>query len=267
MAGSLAGKCAVITGSIGGIGLGYAKVLAKEGCAIMLNGLGEAEEIEKTRAALEAEFSVQVLYNGADLRNQDEVIGMIGDADDRLGKVDILVNNAGMQHRAFVEDFPIDTWHQMFAVNVTAAFLAIRTVLPQMKARNWGRIVNTASVNAHVGTPELSCYTATKHAILGLTKVVAIETVETGITCNAICPGSVRSNLSEHRIDTFAAQRGLPKEEAVDAFVESKMPYHQPMKRFITVEEVAAALGYLCSEAGAAVRGASMMVDGGWTAR
>jgi 3-hydroxybutyrate dehydrogenase len=267
MAGSLSGKSALITGSTSGIGLAYARVLAKEGCDIMLNGFGDAAQIEATRAGLESEFGIRTFYNGADLRNQDEVIAMVGDADARLGKVDILVNNAGMQHRAPVDQFPIDIWHQMLSVNVTAAFLAIRTVLPQMKARDWGRIVNTASVNAHVGTPELSCYTASKHAILGLTKVVAIETIDTGITCNAICPGSVRTNLSEHRIDTFAKQRGVPKEEAVDAFVESKMPYHQPMKRFITEEEVAAALGYLCSEAGAAVRGTSIMVDGGWTAR
>lgn len=267
MAGSLAGKGAVITGSIGGIGLAYAKVLAKEGCAVMLNGLGEASQIEKTRADLESEFSVPVFYNGADLRDQDQVVAMIGDASDRLGTVDILVNNAGMQHRQRVEEFPIDTWNQMLAVNVTAAFLAIRTALPQMRERNWGRIVNTASVNGHVGTPELCAYTASKHAILGLTKVVAIETAETGVTCNAICPGAVRTNLSEHRIDAFAQRQGVSKDEALDAFIESKMPYHQPLKRYITAEEVAGALGYLCSDAGAAVRGASMMVDGGWTAR
>ena len=248
MGASLAGKCALITGSVGGIGLGYAA-------------------IEKTRAALEAEFGVPVFYNGADLRNESEVIAMVGDADARMGKVDILVNNAGMQHRAPVEDFPIDTWHQMFAVNVTAAFLAIRTVLPQMKARNWGRIVNTASINGHVASPETSAYTASKHAIMGLTKVVALETVETGITCNAICPGSVRTDLSEHRIAAFAQRQGATKEEALDAYIENKLPYHQPMKRFITVEEVAAALGYLCSEAGDAVRGTSMIIDGGWTAR
>jgi len=184
-----------------------------------------------------------------------------------MGKVDILINNAGMQHRALTEDFSVDAWNDMLAVNLSAPFHATRAVLPQMKARDWGRIINTASTNALVASPTVVGYTATKHGLLGMTKVVALETIETGVTCNAICPGTVRTNLSEHRIDEFAAARGVPKEAALDDYIAQKQPYHQPMGRFITVEEVAAAAVYLCSDAGAAVRGAAFTVDGGWTAR
>jgi 3-hydroxybutyrate dehydrogenase len=267
MAGFLNGRTAVITGSTSGLGLGYARALAAEGCAIMLNGFGDAAEIEGLRAGLESEFGVAAFYNGADMSVADQVFDMIKDADRQLGKIDILINNAGMQHRAPTESFPIDVWQEMLAVNLTAPFLATQAVLPQMKARDWGRIINTASTNALVASPNVSGYTATKHGILGLTKVVALETIKTGVTCNAICPGTVRTNLSEHRIDAFAEQKGVSKEEALDDYIAQKQPYHQPMGRFITVEEIAAAAVYLCSDAGAAMRGAAFTVDGGWTAR
>jgi 3-hydroxybutyrate dehydrogenase len=267
MTGFLDGRTAVITGSTSGLGLGFARVLAAEGCAIMLNGFGEAAEIEALRSGLETEFGVAAHYNGADMREPAQVTAMIEDATARLGKVDILINNAGMQHRAPTEDFPVDAWDDMLAINLSAPFHATRAVLPQMKARDWGRIINTASTNALVASPGVVGYTATKHGILGMTKVVALETIETGVTCNAICPGTVRTNLSEHRIDAFAEQMGVPKEAALDDYLAQKQPYHQPMGRFITVEEIAAAAVYLCSDAGAAMRGAAFTVDGGWTAR
>lgn len=267
MAGFLDGRTAVITGSTSGLGLGFARALAGEGCAIMLNGFGEADAIETMRARLSAEFGVPVVYNAADMRHPDQINGMIEQADKDLGKVDILINNAGMQHRAPAEEFPTEIWDDMLAVNLSAPFHATRAVLPQMKARDWGRIINTASTNALVASPNVVGYTATKHGILGMTKAVALETIETGVTCNAICPGTVRTNLSEHRIDAFAKAQGVSKEDALDDYIAQKQPYHQPMGRFITVEEIAAAAVYLCSDAGAAMRGAAFTVDGGWTAR
>ena len=267
MPGFLDGRTALITGSTSGLGLGYARALAAEGCAIMLNGFGEAEAIEVTRTSLETDFDVTAYYNGADMRSPEQVTAMVDDATERLGKVDILINNAGMQHRAPAEDFPPEIWDDMLAVNLSAPFHATRTVLPQMKERDWGRIINTASTNALVASPNIVGYTATKHGILGMTKAVALETARTGITCNAICPGTVRTDLSEHRIDTYAAERGKPKEEVLEDYLLEKEPYHQPMSRFISIEEIAAAAVYLCSSAGAAMRGAAFTVDGGWTAR
>jgi 3-hydroxybutyrate dehydrogenase len=264
---TLKGRTALITGSTSGIGAAYARVLASEGAAIMLNGFGDPAEIEALRSAIADEHGVPVFYNGADMTNHDEIRNMVADATERLGKVDILINNAGLQHRSLVDDFPMDKWNALFAVNVTAPFVATQAVLPQMRARDWGRIINTASVNAFITSPGTSAYTATKHAIMGFTKSVSLETIETGITCNAICPGTVRTNMSEHRLDAFAAERGVSKEEALDAYIDKKLPYHQPMRRFITVEEIAAAAVYLCSDAGAAMRGAAFTIDGGWLAQ
>ena len=267
MGGFLDGKSAVITGSTSGIGLGYARALASEGCDILLNGFGDADEIEAARSAIEKDFDVKAGFDAADMRDPDEIRRMVATANAAFGKVDILINNAGMQHRAPVEEFPLDVWNDMFAVNVTSALLTTQLVLPQMKERDWGRIINTASVNSTITSPNTSGYTASKHAILGFTKAVALETVMTGVTCNAICPGTVRTNLSEHRIDAFAAERGNSKEDVIDEYLEQKMPYHQAFKRFITVEEIAAAAVYLCSDAGAAMRGAAFTIDGGWTIR
>ena len=263
----LTGRTALITGSTSGIGAAYARALANEGAAIMLNGFGDSADIETLRASIADEYGVTVLYNGADMTMPDEIRGMVADATDRLGKVDILINNAGLQHRAMVDDFPMDKWDALFADNVKAPFIATQAVLPQMRKRDWGRIINTASANAFITSPGTSAYTATKHAIMGFTKSVALETIETGITCNAICPGTVRTNMSEHRIDAFATERGVSKEESLDAYIDRKLPYHQPMRRFITVEEIAAGAVYLCSDAGAAMRGAAFTIDGGWTAR
>ena len=262
----LTGRTALITGSTSGIGAAYARALANEGAAIMLNGFGDSGEIEALRAGIADEYGVTILYNGADMTKPDEIREMVKDATDRLGKVDILINNAGLQHRDMVDDFPMEKWDALFDVNVKAPFIATQAVLPQMRERDWGRIINTASANAFITSPGTSAYTATKHAIMGFTKSVALETIETGITCNAICPGTVRTNMSEHRIEAFAAEKGVSKEEALDAYIDRKLPYHQPMRRFITVEEIAAGAVYLCSDAGAAMRGAAFTIDGGWTA-
>lgn len=263
----LAGRCALITGSTSGIGAGYARALAGEGADLMLNGFGDSSEIEALRAGLADEFGVKVFYNAADMIKPDEIRDMVRDATARLGKVDILVNNAGLQHRAPVLSFPEDKWDDLFAVNVRAPFIATKAVLPQMLERDWGRIINTASANAFITSPGTSAYTATKHAVLGFTKSVALETIETGVTCNAICPGTVRTNMSEHRIKEFAAANSVSTEDALEDYIDQKMPYHQPMRRFITVEEIAAAAVYLCSDAGAAMRGAAFTIDGGWTVR
>ncbi|MGY8960109.1 MAG: 3-hydroxybutyrate dehydrogenase [Alphaproteobacteria bacterium] len=263
----LTGRTALITGSTSGIGAAYAHALANEGADIMLNGFGDAAVVDALRAEIADAFGVTVLYNAADMTKPDEVRDMVGDATERLGKVDILINNAGMQHRAPVLSFPEEKWNDLFAVNVTAPFIATKAVLPQMIERDWGRVINTASANALITSPGTSAYTATKHAILGFTKSVALEMIETGVTCNAICPGTVRTNLSEHRIEEFAAAKGVSKEAALEDYIDQKLPYHQPMRRFITVEEIAAAAVYLCSDAGAAMRGSAFTIDGGWTAR
>jgi len=264
---TLKGRTALITGSTSGIGAAYARALAAEGAAIMINGFGNPADIEALRAAIADEYAVPVFYNGADMINHDEIRNMVADATERLGKVDILINNAGLQHRCLVDEFPMDKWNALFAVNVTAPFVATQAVLPQMRVRDWGRIINTASVNAFISSPGTSAYTATKHAVMGFTKSVALETIETGITCNAICPGTVRTNMSEHRIEAFAAERGATKEEVLDTYIDQKLPHHQPMRRFITAEEIAAAAVYLCSDAGAAMRGAAFTIDGGWLTR
>ena len=267
MSSFLEGKTAVITGSTSGIGLGYARALAAEGCSVLLNGFGDANQIEATRASLEADYRVIAIYHSADMRNPSDIKSMIDAGNEAFGKIDILINNAGMQYRSPIEEFPLRVWNEMFAINVTAAMLATQLVLPQMRERNWGRIINTASVNSQITSPNTSGYTASKHAILGLTKAVALETISTGVTCNAICPGAVRTNLSEHRIDEYANRIGGLKDDVLETYLDQKMPYHQPFKRFITIEEISAAAVYLCSEAAAAMRGASFTIDGGWTIR
>ena len=267
MGGFLEGKSAVITGSTSGIGLGYARALAGEGCSVLLNGFGDMKKIEATRTTIETEFCVGAIYHSANMLIPAEIKSMIDAANDAFGKIDILINNAGMQHRSPIEEFPLEVWNKMFAINVTSAMLATQLVLPQMRERDWGRIINTASVNSQVTTPNTSGYTASKHAVLGLTKSIALETIMTGVTCNAICPGTVRTNLSEHLIDDFAKKSGASKEDVLESYIDQKLPYHQAFRKFITIEEVSAAAVYLCSDAGAAMRGASFTIDGGWTIR
>ncbi len=255
-------KIAIVTGSTSGIGLGIATGLAKAGCNVMLNGFGDPDEIEKTRAELAEIHSVQVLYSGADMTKPDEIDAMIDQAKTELGGVDIIVNNAGIQHVAPVDEFPVEKWDAIIAINLTSAFHMIRLALPLMKQKSWGRIINIASAHGLIASPYKSAYVSAKHGMLGLTKTVALEVAEQGITCNAICPGYVLTPLVEGQIDDTAKARGIDRE----AVIRDVMLGEQPTKRFVTVEELAALTVFLCGEAGASITGTALPVDGGWTA-
>ena len=257
------GKCAVITGSTSGIGLGMAAALAAQGVHIMINGFGDAAEIEKTRAGLEKEYGVKVAYNGADISKPDQVQQLVQDAAARLGSVDILVNNAGIQFVSPVTEFPLDRWDAVIATNLSSAFYGIKYALPFMKAKGWGRVINTASVHGLVASAEKAAYVAAKHGVVGLTKVVALEMAGSGITCNAICPGWVLTPLVQKQIDAIAAEQKLDNKAATEKLLSAK----QPSKQFATPEEVGAMLVYLCSDAARQVTGASFTIDGAWTSQ
>ncbi len=259
----LEGKVAVVTGSTSGIGKGIAERLAAAGADVVLNGFGDAAEIETQRQAMESEFGVRVRYHAADVTKADEVAAMIAAANDQLGKVDILVNNAGIQHTARIEDFPLEKWNAVIATNLSAAFFATRAVLPQMYARDWGRIVNIASAHGLVASPEKAAYVAAKHGIVGLTKVTALESATTGVTCNAICPGWVLTPLVQAQIERRAEQKGSSVEDEAQALLCEK----QPSGQFVTVEQLGELAVFLCSEAAAQIRGQAMAMDGGWTAQ
>ena len=259
----LKGKVALVTGSTSGIGLGIARAYAKEGADIVLNGFGDRDAIEKERSGIEREFGVRVLYSGADMSKGAEVAAMIAEAQARLGAVDILVNNAGIQFVSPVEDFPVEKWNQIIAINLSGAFHAIRAALPGMKAKKWGRIVNTASAHALVASPFKAAYVSAKHGIAGLTKTIALETATFGITVNAICPGYVWTPLVEKQIPDTMAARGLPREQVInDVLLQA-----QPTKQFVTVEEVADLAVYLVSDSARSITGAIIPIDGGWTAQ
>ena len=259
----LAGKSAVVTGSTSGIGLGIARSLAAAGANLMLNGLGEAREIERLRVRLTAEFNVKVAFNGADISKPEQIRAMVASATRELGAVDILVNNAGIQHTAPIENFADDRWDAVIAINLSSNFHAIKAVLPQMKSRNWGRIINIASTHGLVASVEKAAYVAAKHGVLGLTKVVALETATSGVTCNAICPGWVLTPLVQKQIDDRAASEGIPLERAKVELLSEK----QPSGEFATPEQIGALAVFLCSEAAAQIRGAALPVDGGWLAQ
>jgi len=259
----LKGKSAVITGSTSGIGLAIARGLAAEGCNVMLNGFGEAAAIEETRAGLAREHGVEVAYNGADLSKPAEVAGLIEAAAGAHGGVDVLVNNAGVQFTSPIEDFPPEKWDAIIAINLSAAFHAIRHALPHMRKAGWGRIVNTASTHGLVASVEKSAYVAAKHGLVGLTKVVALETAGSGITCSAFCPGWTRTELIEPQIEARAKALGVSVEEGGRNLVLEK----QPSGQFVSVEQLAALVVFLCSDAAAQITGVAIPVDGGWTAQ
>jgi 3-hydroxybutyrate dehydrogenase len=257
------GKGAIVTGSTSGIGLGVARALAASGADILLNGFGDKADIEKLRAGIAKEYGVRVSFSGADMSKPADIAAMVAQATRELGRVDILVNNAGIQHTAPVEEFPPEKWDAVIAINLSAAFHAIRAALPQMKARNWGRIVNIASAHGLVASPHKAAYVAAKHGLLGLTKVVALETATGGITCNAICPGWVLTPLVQKQIDERAAKEGIPVEKARRELLAEK----QPSLEFATPEQIGGAVVFLCSEAAAQIRGVGLPLDGGWTAQ
>ena len=258
----LKGKTALVTPSTSGIGLGIATRLAAEGANIVLNGFGDAAQIEALRKDLAAKNGVQVVYDGADMTKPDAVAAMMKKAIDKFGAVDILVNNAGVQHVAPVDEFPVDKWDLIIALNLSSAFHTTRLALPAMKKRRWGRIVNIASAHALVASPFKSAYVSAKHGLAGFTKTVALEVAQQGITANAICPGYVRTPLVDKQIPDQAKAHGISEERVIREVILAP----QPTKEFVKVEEVAALAAYLCSDAAAAITGAMLSIDGGWTA-
>jgi 3-hydroxybutyrate dehydrogenase len=259
----LSGRVAVVTGSTSGIGLGIAQALAGAGADLMLNGFGEAGAIDRLRRDLGTRAGVRVGYSDADVSRPVEVAGLIERAEAELGPVDILVNNAGIQHIAPVHEFPVEEWDAILAINLSAAFHAIRAALASMLEHNWGRIINIASAHGLVASAHKAAYVAAKHGLVGLTKVVALETAKTGITCNAICPGWVLTPLVEKQIEQRATADGSSFESAKITLLGEKQPSHE----FVTTEQLGGLAVFLCSPAAAQIRGQALAVDGGWTAQ
>ena len=258
----LKGKTALVTGSTSGIGLGIARRFAAAGMNVVLNGFGDAKEIEALRDALAAEHGVEVLYDGADMTRPDTIEAMMARALDAFGAVDVLVNNAGIQHVAPIDEFPPEKWNAIIAVNLVSAFHTTRLALPLMKARRWGRVINVASAHALVASPFKSAYVAAKHGIAGLTKTVALEVAALGITVNAICPGYVLTPLVEKQIPDTARARGISEDEVV----KNVLLAAQPTKQFVTIDQVASLAAYLASDDAASINGTLVSIDGGWTA-
>jgi 3-hydroxybutyrate dehydrogenase len=255
----LEGKTALVTGSTSGIGLGIAIALAEQGANIIMNGFGEKD----TAIAQVKALGVEVEYHGADMSKASEIEDMMRFAEKQFGGVDILVNNAGIQHVANIEDFPVDRWDAIIAINLTSAFHTTRLAMPIMKQRNWGRIINMASVHGLVASAQKSAYVAAKHGIVGLTKVTALETAQTGITCNAICPGWVLTPLVQKQVDARAEKEKVSNEEAKKLLLSEK----QPSGEFVTPEQLAALAVFFCSPAATQIRGVAWNMDGGWAAQ
>jgi 3-hydroxybutyrate dehydrogenase len=258
----LKGKSALVTGSTSGIGLAIARALAAEGANVTINGFGDKAAIEKERSGIEKEFGVKAVYSAADMSKGAEIADMIKTAEKTFGTLDILVNNAGIQFVSPIEDFPIEKWDQIIAINLSAAFHAMRAAVPGMKSRKWGRIISTASAHSLVASPFKSAYVTAKHGLAGLTKTVALETATFGVTCNCISPGYVWTPLVEKQIPDTAKARGITEEQVKNDVILAA----QPTKEFVTVEEVASLAVYLCSDAAKAITGANLSIDGGWTA-
>lgn len=255
-------KTAIITGSTSGIGLGIAEALARSGMHVMLNGFGDADEIEKNRQRIAGDYGVEVAYSGADMTKPEEIEALVAATENQFGTVDVVVNNAGIQHVAPIEEFPDAKWDAIMAINLSSAFHTTKHALPGMKQRKWGRIINIASAHGLVASPYKSAYVAAKHGMLGLTKTIALEVAEFGITCNAICPGYVLTPLVEKQIPDTAKARGISEEDVV----RDVLLYAQATKQFVTVDQLGALAVFLCSHEAAQLTGASLPVDGGWTA-
>lgn len=259
----LKGRVAIVTGSTSGIGLGIAKELAKLGADLVLNGFGSTGEIEAIRSGIEREHNVRAVHDGADMSKGDAVRGLIAATVDKFGRLDILVNNAGIQFTAPVEEFPAAKWDAILGINLSAAFHGIAAALPQMRKQRWGRIVNIASAHGLVASTHKAAYVAAKHGLVGLTKVVGLETAGSGVTCNAVCPGWVRTPLVEKQISDIAAQRGISQKEAAEELLSEK----QPSLDFASPEQLGGTVAFLCSAAADQITGTAISVDGGWTAR
>jgi 3-hydroxybutyrate dehydrogenase len=259
----LKGKSALVTGSTSGIGLGIARALAAQGANITINGFGDKAAIEKERTAIESEFKVKAVYSAADMTIPVEIAEMVRTSENTFGTLDVLVNNAGIQFVSPIEDFPIEKWDQIIAINLSAAFHTIRAAIPGMKSRKWGRVINTASAHSLVASPFKVAYVSAKHGLAGLTKTVALEVATFGITCNCISPGYVWTPLVEKQIPDTAKARGITEEQVKrDVLLAA-----QPTKEFVTVDEVADLAVYLCSDSAKAITGANLSIDGGWTAQ
>jgi len=259
----LKGKVAVVTGSTSGIGLAYARAFAGAGANIVLNGMGAPADVEKERSAIESDFGVKAVYSSADMAKPNEIAELIALGEETLGSVDILVNNAGVQHVAPIEEFPVDKWNAIIEINLSSAFHTIRTAVPGMKRRGWGRIITAASAHSLVASPFKSAYVAAKHGIVGLTKTVALELARSKITCNCICPGYVWTPLVEKQIPNTMKARNKSR----DQFINDVLLAAQPTKEFVTVEQVASLALFLCSQDAAQITGANLSIDGGWTAQ
>ncbi|MDY0959049.1 MULTISPECIES: 3-hydroxybutyrate dehydrogenase [unclassified Sphingomonas] len=259
----LKGKTAVISGSTSGIGLAYAKALAAEGAAVVLNGFGDADAIERDRAALERVSGAQALYDPADMTRPEQIAAMIERAAAETGSVDIVINNAGIQHVAPIAEFPVEKWDAIIAINLSSAWHMMRAAIPHMRAKGWGRIITTASAHSLVASPNKSAYVAAKHGVVGITKTVALEVATDGITANCISPGYVWTPLVENQIPDTMKARGLTREQVIDDVLLKA----QPTKEFVTIEQVAALALFLCRDEAKAITGANLSVDGGWTAQ